>query len=312
MGEIKIRNKWLKTIGILLGLLIFGYLVYEVYLSLLKIDAKAFFLQVRYGLLLLSVLMLSFFIFCTASLWTLIVKKLDGEVKYRDCMAAYNLSLLAKYLPGGIWNLVGRVVFLQKKGVSLVVTSSSIIYEFLFLIASSTTVGGVLLFKYDVFPTWAIIGIYACMLFFLLWPNAVIVLMNKMLVLFKRNPITLHLSRRHVLAIYLLFVLVWSVYGAAFLVFIKAMNLGFSQSFLQLVAILASSWLAGYLSPTPGGIGVREGLMVFLLGKTSVASFASLISVISRVWFICAEILLIAIFFVLAGIRKLSRKEVAP
>ena len=292
-----------------MGLIIFGYLAVDVYHSIIQINARHFFLNIRFGLLFLSILILSLQIFSSAALWSLIAKRLQNEAAFFDFLTAYNLSLLAKYLPGGIWNLVGRAVFLQKKGISLAVVSSSIIYEFLFLLASSATIGGFLLYEYNVVPTWTILLIYICMLFFLFWPNTVIVIMNKALVFFDRKPISCSLSRKDVLIIYLSFVLMWGLYGLAFLLLIQSTNLEYAQSFLQLVAILASSWVIGYLSPTPGGIGVREGLMTLLFEKTSLASSAGLISVISRIWFICAEVLTICIFLILMVIKNFRNRR---
>lgn len=309
LGWTKIQNKWYKTIGVVIGLLVFGYLAVEVYHSLMKIDIKSFLLNIRYGLLFLSILVLAFQVFCSAALWSLIVKNFDSSVTYRDCLTAYNLSLLAKYLPGGIWNHVGRVVYLQKKGVSLVTTSSSIIFEALFLVASSVTIGGVLLFKSNSIPTWVIVFTYICMILFLFWPNTVNVIINKILVLFKRKPLSYRLSRKNVLLIYLLFILSWGIYSFAFLLLVNAMNLEYSQGFLQLAAILTSSWVVGYLSPTPGGIGVREGLMTFLFSRTSLASFSGLISVISRVWSICAEVLVICLYLLFTGIQNYSNRR---
>ena len=286
-----------------------GFLIIEVYHSITQFDTWQFILNIHYGLLLLSILILSFFIFCTSSLWALIVKKIDNNVEYRDCLAAYNLSLLAKYLPGGIWNLVGRALYLHKKGVSVAVTSSSIVYEFFFLITSSVTIGGFLLIEHNVVSIGAILLIYIGMLCFLFWPNTVIVILNKVLVLLKRETLSCRLSRANVLIIFLLFVLSWGIYGFAFQLLIQAMNLEFTQSLLYLLAILANSWVIGYLSPTPGGIGVREGIMTFLLGKTSVSTYAALISVVSRLWFICAELLIISIVVIAMAIQNSRGKE---
>jgi len=304
-----IKKKWYKAIGIIVGFLFFGYLLIKVYQSASIIDIGRLLQNIRFGMLLMSILILAIQIFFSAVLWSIILKNFDTKVRFSDCMVAYNLSLLAKYLPGGIWNHVGRVVYLQRKGVSLAVTSSSIIYEFLFLTVTSATIGGFLLLEYSVRNAWIIVLIVMAMLLFICWPNVVIDSMNKILVLFRRRKISERLSRKNSLIIFLLFILSWAIYGLAFLVLIKAMNFEYSENFLHLVAILAGSWLAGYISPTPGGIGVREGLMAYFFERTSIAFFSSFISFFSRVWFICAEILTLTFFFMLLGLKNLWRRR---
>ncbi len=65
----------------------------------------------------------------------------------------------------------------------------------------------------------------------------------------------------------------------------------------------AFAWLVGFLSfLTPGGLGVREGLLGLFLATCMPASQATLVALLCRVWMLSAEI-------VLAGIAFLQNKR---
>jgi len=47
----------------------------------------------------------------------------------------------------------------------------------------------------------------------------------------------------------------------------------------------------------PAGLGVREGSLFFLLSKIMPEAEAAVISISSRVWMMCSELILIAIVY---------------
>jgi hypothetical protein len=65
-----------------------------------------------------------------------------------------------------------------------------------------------------------------------------------------------------------------------------------------MVGVFSLSWIAGFIIfLTPGGLGVREGAIVFLLNPFMPSSVAILIAIIARVWWSIAEAILILIAF---------------
>ena len=74
----------------------------------------------------------------------------------------------------------------------------------------------------------------------------------------------------------------------------------------MLIGSLAASVVLGFLVPfSPNGWGVREGVLVFLLGQIMPASVAIVLSIVARIWLSVAEGLwIVAIVGVRKGIRR--------
>lgn len=75
------------------------------------------------------------------------LQKAGYLASYRYCFYTYNLTQLAKYIPGSIWQFVGRVAMLKEKGVSAPHIRDSMLAEHLWVLASALLVGliGILL-----------------------------------------------------------------------------------------------------------------------------------------------------------------------
>lgn len=69
---------------------------------------------------------------------------------------------------------------------------------------------------------------------------------------------------------------------------------------LILTACFAFTWIVGFLSfLTPGGIGIREGLLGLLLANYMPAPQATLVALLCRVWMLSAEMVLAGVAFAL-------------
>jgi uncharacterized membrane protein YbhN (UPF0104 family) len=78
--------------------------------------------------------------------------------------------------------------------------------------------------------------------------------------------------------------------GIAFWLLIRSFHL-YNISIFYAAGTFASAWLLGLLSPLPGGIGIREGFLVYFLSFQMDAETALQISVIARIWNVMSEVL---------------------
>ena len=89
--------------------------------------------------------------------------------------------------------------------------------------------------------------------------------------------------------------------------------LAFDQVSLEQAFYLVLSypicWVVGFLSPSPNGLGVREGVMQFLLTGMYTDSLLVLITVTSRLWTIVGEVLSFAIFKPLYLVAKRQKTK---
>jgi uncharacterized membrane protein YbhN (UPF0104 family) len=58
----------------------------------------------------------------------------------------------------------------------------------------------------------------------------------------------------------------------------------------------------------PGGLGIREGVLVYLLSDLIPGSVAVILSVLTRIWMTVIEIALIGVVYLIAQFRKRSRE----
>jgi uncharacterized membrane protein YbhN (UPF0104 family) len=83
--------------------------------------------------------------------WQWILRALDVRVSYSVALQAEMASMLAKYVPGGIWTPAARVVWLRKAGIG---AATPLVLSSILLEAGLSAVSGVFVF----FAGLAIIG----------------------------------------------------------------------------------------------------------------------------------------------------------
>ena len=87
--------------------------------------------------------------------------------------------------------------------------------------------------------------------------------------------------------------LLWCCQGLAFFLFVRSLAPVGWTNVGVLTACYAFAWIVGFLSfLTPGGLGVREGLLSLLLSIYMSVSQATLVALLCRVWILSAELIL--------------------
>ena len=95
--------------------------------------------------------------------------------------------------------------------------------------------------------------------------------------------------------------LLWICQGVAFFLFVKSFAPVQWTDAGVLTACFAFAWIVGFLSfLTPGGLGIREGLLGLLLANYMPAPQATLVALLCRVWMSSAEIVLAGVAFALS------------
>lgn len=87
--------------------------------------------------------------------------------------------------------------------------------------------------------------------------------------------------------------LLWICQGGAFFLLVRSFTPVPWADAGVLTACFAFAWIVGFLSfLTPGGLGIREGLLGMLLANYLPTSQATLVALLCRLWMLSAEILL--------------------
>jgi uncharacterized membrane protein YbhN (UPF0104 family) len=223
-----------------------------------------------------------------------------GELNFAKSIAIVNTSGLFKYLPGRIWVFTAQLAWLKKYNIS----KSIILHVNMICILASAIVslflGLIYLALYTNFMTMRslILALGVLILFnifYIVWNP---LLINKLASftgrLLKREIKPLNASRSLVLLVQFIYLCNSALMG--FGVYFLAKGIGLPIRLTDIYPILASmsvAWLVGYVAIiSPGGLGIREGMMLLMLNNVVNMETALIFPILSRVMYLIAEALL--------------------
>ena len=245
--------------------------------------------------------------------WYLITVKLEIAIPLRETLESWFYSQLGKYLPGKVWVLLGRYYFYESKGKSRGRITIALYLEVLTILLSAgllSVIGAVSFKKANPLGSGTEIWwmfLLLLLVFLSLYPKFLQKILNWILLLFRKEPVILSISYRDISWILLVCILSWIIGGIGFWIFVDSFFAIPSQHILFLTGALALSSTLGLIALfAPSGLGVREGVLVYLLSYLMPGGIAVIISVLTRIWMTLIEIGLIGVVYLL---RKFQRRE---
>ncbi len=313
------RRRILDISRILFGVLVLVFAVYKAKQSWAQI--YPLLEEVNYGWLLLAILAQAVsFIFLPIPSY-LKLKTWKPEYSFSEATRTFFLSQPAKYLPGSIWIFPARIYLINAAGFTTNSALQALFFETLALIVSSLTAG---LFGFYSFPPsmagWAlpfalIIGTGFILLNIdLLFPNRLSCFLPRNwrqtapgALPFSKGIATSLLSAGGLLG-------TWLFSGISLFLTFAALHTEIHlPMLLTLISAFSLSWVLGFIVIiSPGGVGVREASLVFLLSNIFAGSSILIVAVFSRLIWSACELVLYFLFtlmpvknsFVKAGIKK--------
>ncbi|WP_135552369.1 lysylphosphatidylglycerol synthase transmembrane domain-containing protein [Paenibacillus cymbidii] len=302
---------WKKALPVLIQLLIAGIVVYFVAANLpLKFVELLDYLKHTGYLFYSSLALFTIFLSLQAGIWVLILNDTGRQLTMRQGLTVFINSQFAKYIPGGIWNYAGRVVLASRHGVSLASQTTALLYENVLLILAAFLYSLVVIVDAGM-ASWPVVVLIAGLLlvFFVFYTPLFAAFGKGLRTLLGKFPLKRFTSSLSALEVamprnrfflYLgCFLASHFVMGVAFWLLLRSFGV-FHVNVFFAAGTFAAAWLLGMLSPLPGGLGVREGFLVYFLSYQMDTTTALQISVIARVWNIMSEILF---FLVLNGMN---------
>lgn len=217
-------------------------------------------------------------VLATGLIWLTILERLGADPRH-GWVAIFFQSQIAKYIPGTIWQYAGRLTLARGRGLPTRVVARSMPIE---LGASIAGAGIVSLF---LLGAWGI----------LLAP----VVVAGSLAVARRTGRGATKLRRDISASAVaapLYAIVWVAVGSAFWLTARGI---FSVPLSQLpfyTGAFAAAWIVGVVAIyAPGGLGVREGLLIGLLHSRLGSADALVVAAASRVILTLIDILLAAV-----------------
>lgn len=248
------------------------------------------------------------YVLLTLEAWRSVLRDLGHSIAFRSSVPLFGVSQLAKYIPGGVWNIVAAAELGTVHGVARRTSVASMTVTLLIAVISGTVIG-LIAFAVSppgLFSQWGwVLWIMIPLALLLLPPilNRAIAVVWK---LARLQPLDSAVTVRGVGVATGWSVCGWTVAGIA--VFVLAVNLGAPVSGLTLALCVggyAIAWVAGFLFViAPAGIGIREVVLAVALAGVVDSASAAVIVLIMRV-------VLTAMDLILAGIGTIDARIVA-
>lgn len=210
-----------------------------------------------YHLFVYSVVILMFLVVLTAIYSTIVLNAQGKQCRVMDMLLIYVRHLPGKYVPGGIWQTVGRASELRENGFSKKSISILVLYENLWSILIASLMCGLAVYY---FHGDSFVGLISVAMFL----GSLIVYLALFIVKIEEFVFT----SNYYLGMTAISVVFWVLSATSFNIYVESLHVVSDQySFLRLGSDYLFSYLVGFVSIfSPQGIGVFE----YSLAKLSV------------------------------------------
>jgi len=243
---------------------------------------------------LLSLPLAAGWFLCRVWLWQRLLAAMGHRLAYGRVFRVWVLSALGRYLPGKVWYVLGRSYLSRRQGVPAPVALTAMVFE-LALVALAATA---------FFPiravsgggtagiSWAWAGGVVLILLAAAHPRVVAPVVNAALQRMGRAPIAVRLSYRTLLGMFALCLLMWGLLSGGFALLAASMAPVTAREAVAVGASFPVAWVVGLIAfVSPGGLGVREGVLAALLAGPLPGGMAVVAALASRVWLTLVELL---------------------
>jgi uncharacterized membrane protein YbhN (UPF0104 family) len=250
-------------------------------------------------------------------IWRKVLMRLGAQLDLRAALRIYLASEFVRYIPGNVWHVLTRILWVNKYGVSRPIAFASMTIELITKLAAGALIFALsLLFWSDIgaiqtllHGTPIVIGLGIALALGLLvglHPRVLNGVMGFGLRLLKRDPVVLTLRYSDILLITLYWLVSWAIAGTAFYLLLLSLLPAVPISVLPIcIGIYAIAWDIGFVSfITPSGLGFREGAIVglFALSIPFVpGTIAGILALFSRLVSTVAELVCVSIAYVSGG-----------
>jgi hypothetical protein len=291
-----------------IAVVIFGFLVLTVVDQWSEIQSEGVHFHVIW--LIPAVVILSAYYVFSALGWDFILRFLGYRIGLGRAQVAWGQPLLARYVPGSVLYVLGRVILSERAGVPRRITVASIVYEQAISATSAIVVAAYFIIKHpDLQGTpfrWAVLLLIPAAIA-ILHPKVFGPLANRLLRAFGRDPLPTLIPLSGVIALIIYYSLNWLV--VAFGIYFTARSVTYIP--FSDILLVGSAQAIGYFAALvtlvlPAGLGVRDAAFAWAV-KAALpgGSFAlgSLISIAVRGVMTVGELIYVGV------VTALGRRE---
>ncbi len=217
-----------------------------------------------------------------------------AEMPAQTALRIFARSQLARYLPGSVWNFVGRAVMCTRAGIDRTAAVGSMVLE------NAAAIACALLVFAATPPFWPTglhvlhrleLGLIAAVALVMLHPAVFARILSLAARVMRSELPDVDLSLRRVSVLIAHYIAAWLVLGIGFWMFASSVQMLPLRSIPVLAGGFPLAWVIGFVTVfAPGGLGVREGVVVLLLAMFMPVAVAGVIAVAFRLLQIAAEL----------------------
>ena len=290
-----------------LAFLIFAFLVLTVIDQWSEIQNEGVHFHVAW--LAPAIVILPLFYVFSALGWDFTLRFLGHPIGFGRAQVAWGQPLLARYVPGSVLYVLGRVLLSERAGVPRRITIASIVYEQAISATSAIVVAAYFIVKHPDLQgqplRWGVLLLIPAAIV-LLHPRVFGPLANKALKAFGRESLPEVISLRGVLSLIVFYSLNWVV--VAFGIYCVARSVTYVP--YDDILLVGSAQAIGYFAAlvtlvAPAGLGVRDAAFAWAVKAAVGGSFAlgSLIAIAVRGVMTVGELLYVG------AVTLLGRRE---
>jgi len=239
--------------------------------------------------------------------WRISLHCLGAAISFIKVLRIYFIGNLGRYIPGKVWQFVGWFYLFEQEGIGPVQTLTSIAVNQVIQNMTGLALAFVALAGFrstglsrQLLPFLIVIPLGLVVI----QPFVLERLLNWGLRFFRRGPVTIELTAWDLARFAAFHLFIWLGYGLAFYLFTRALYPAPLEWLPVWAGIFAGAWVLGFLSfLAPGGLGVRESILIYLLGFYLPAHVAIIVALLSRLWVTAAELMGTALAFGFDGLR---------
>jgi hypothetical protein len=270
-----------------IALLVFGFLVLTVVSQWSEIQDKGVHFHVLW-LIPAFIALPAFYVFSALG-WDLILRGLGHRVGVGQAQVAWGQPMLARYVPGSVLYVLGRVLLSERLGVPRRTTVASIAYEQAIAATSAIVFGAYFFIDHPDLegePLRFAVLLLIPVAVTLLHPRVFGPLANRLLRAFGREPLPAVISMRGIAGLLVFYLLNWGVITiGTYCVARSVSNVSIDE-----MLTVGSAQALGYVAAlatlvAPAGLGIRDAVFAWAVkGAVPGGSFAlaSLIAIVVR------------------------------
>ena len=232
---------------------------------------------------------------------------LAGNFGFSESAAHIGVTLLGKYIPGKIWGLLGRIFLLQRRNISTQTAVDLLLADQFITFYTGISLGISALLAYFS-PGLGVLAVLASAALGLLVFGNYGGLLNwawcKFSVLLRRfggefQPADSRISKHSLGRISIIYSAHWLLTGLVLaLLFTPTVETALPGFYLLVIAAIPLAMLAGFLALwAPGGVGVREGIIIAVLSLQIDVELAAVIAICYRLVCVLIDLVVGALAF---------------